>query len=104
MIHGPHHRICRLPPILTFNFKSLLIVPKEIKTATNPPKTCLDLGFHAIYVGNNSGCVLDGVTMLVGIHKNALEVFGKMAVYVDEGVSRGNGFIARLRLWVLDEG
>lgn len=79
----------------------LPIVPKGIKTAKDA-KTCLDLGFPAIYVSNHGGRTLDGaptsVEILLDIRKNAPEVFEGMEVYADGGVRRGNHVITLLAL------
>ncbi|KAF7982064.1 hypothetical protein HWV62_30354 [Athelia sp. TMB] len=83
------------------NMTSLPIVPKGIKTWQDA-KTCLDLGFEAIYVSNHGGRVLDGaptsVEVLLDIRKNAPEVFEKMEVYADGGVRRANHVITLLAL------
>ncbi|KIM84567.1 hypothetical protein PILCRDRAFT_818144 [Piloderma croceum F 1598] len=113
---GPtiENAVCRLylkvqnrPSVLdAFNLKSLPHRPQRDKNSHRPPKTCLNLGFRAIYVSNHSGCVLDGaptlVKILLRIRKNDPEVFDKMAVYADGGLRRGNGGIVGPRLWVLN--
>ncbi|TFK47154.1 FMN-dependent alpha-hydroxy acid dehydrogenase [Heliocybe sulcata] len=83
------------------NLTTLPIVPKGIKTWQDA-KTCLDLGFPAIYVSNHGGRVLDtaptAVEVLLDIRKNAPEVFDKMEVYADGGVRRGTDVIKLLAL------
>ncbi|KAF5387318.1 hypothetical protein D9757_005714 [Collybiopsis confluens] len=80
---------------------SLPIVPKGIKTAADA-KTCLDLGFKAIYVSNHGGRVLDNaptaVEVLLDIHRQYPEVFEKMEVYADGGVRNANHIITLLAL------
>ncbi|KZT25034.1 FMN-dependent alpha-hydroxy acid dehydrogenase [Neolentinus lepideus HHB14362 ss-1] len=83
------------------NLTSLPIVPKGIKTWQDA-KTCLDLGFPAIYVSNHGGRVLDtaptSVEVLLDIKKYAPEVFEQMEVYADGGVRRGTDVIKLLAL------
>ncbi|KAE9396875.1 FMN-dependent alpha-hydroxy acid dehydrogenase [Gymnopus androsaceus JB14] len=83
------------------NLTTLPIVPKGIKTAADA-KTCLDLGFPAIYVSNHGGRVLDGVPtsveILLDIRKQYPEVFENMEVYADGGVRSANHVIALLAL------
>ncbi|CAK5266363.1 unnamed protein product [Mycena citricolor] len=83
------------------NLTTLPIVPKGIKTWQDA-KTCLDLGFPAIYVSNHGGRVLDGVPtsveVLMDIRKNAPEVFAGMEVYADGGVRRGTDALILLAL------
>lgn len=83
------------------NLTSLPIVPKGIKTATDA-RTCLELGFPAIYVSNHGGRTLDSaptaVEILLDIRRNASEVFERMEVYADGGVRRGNHVIILLAL------
>ncbi|KAJ4481845.1 FMN-dependent alpha-hydroxy acid dehydrogenase [Lentinula lateritia] len=83
------------------NLTTLPIVPKGIKTAADA-KTCLDLGFPAIYVSNHGGRVLDGVPtsveILLDIRKQYPEVFEQMEVYADGGVRSANHIITLLAL------
>ncbi|KAJ3818893.1 FMN-dependent alpha-hydroxy acid dehydrogenase [Lentinula raphanica] len=83
------------------NLTMLPIVPKGIKTAADA-KTCLDLGFPAIYISNHGGRVLDGVPtaveILLDIRKQYPEVFEKMEVYADGGVRSANHIITLLAL------
>ncbi|KAJ7686173.1 FMN-dependent alpha-hydroxy acid dehydrogenase [Mycena rosella] len=83
------------------NLTTLPIVPKGIKTWQDA-KTCLELGFPAIYVSNHGGRVLDGVPtaveILMDIRKNAPEVFAGMEVYADGGVRRGTDALILLAL------
>ncbi|KAF9065213.1 FMN-dependent alpha-hydroxy acid dehydrogenase [Rhodocollybia butyracea] len=83
------------------NLTTLPIVPKGIKTAADA-KTCLDLGFPAIYVSNHGGRVLDGVPtsveILLDIRRQYPEVFEQMEVYADGGVRSANHVIALLAL------
>ncbi|PBK69199.1 FMN-dependent alpha-hydroxy acid dehydrogenase [Armillaria solidipes] len=83
------------------NLTPLPIVPKGIKTAADA-RTCLELGFPAIYVSNHGGRTLDGaptaVEILLDIRRNAPEVFERMEVYADGGVRRGNHVIILLAL------
>ncbi|KAJ8095251.1 hypothetical protein PM082_010474 [Marasmius tenuissimus] len=83
------------------NLTSLPIVPKGIRTAADA-RTCLELGFPAIYVSNHGGRTLDGaptaVEILLDIRRNAPEVFEKMEVYADGGVRRGDHVITLLAL------
>ncbi|KAF8916024.1 FMN-dependent alpha-hydroxy acid dehydrogenase [Mucidula mucida] len=80
---------------------SLPVVPKGIKTAEDA-RTCLQLGFPAIYVSNHGGRTLDGaptaVEILLDIRRNAPEVFAGMEVYADGGVRRGSHVITLLAL------
>jgi len=97
-----HSAVFDLKSLADFrNLTTLPIVPKGIKTAADA-KTCLDLGFPAIYVSNHGGRTLDGaptsVEILLDIRKNAPEVFDKMEVYADGGVRRGNHVIMLLAL------
>ncbi|KAF9045681.1 FMN-linked oxidoreductase [Hymenopellis radicata] len=77
------------------------VVPKGIKTAEDA-RTCLQLGFPAIYVSNHGGRTLDGaptaVEILLDIRRNAPEVFAGMEVYADGGVRRGSHVITLLAL------
>ncbi|KAJ6484466.1 FMN-dependent alpha-hydroxy acid dehydrogenase [Mycena vitilis] len=83
------------------NLTTLPIVPKGIKTWQDA-RTCLELGFPALYVSNHGGRVLDGaptsVEVLMDIRKNAPEVFDKMEVYADGGVRRGTDALILLAL------
>ncbi|KIK50593.1 hypothetical protein GYMLUDRAFT_51102 [Collybiopsis luxurians FD-317 M1] len=83
------------------NLTSLPIVPKGIKTAADA-KTCLDMGFPAIYISNHGGRVLDGsptaVEILLDIRRHYPEVFEKMEVYADGGVRSANHIITLLAL------
>ncbi|KAF7321683.1 FMN-dependent alpha-hydroxy acid dehydrogenase [Mycena kentingensis (nom. inval.)] len=83
------------------NLTTLPIVPKGIKTWQDA-RTCMELGFPAIYVSNHGGRVLDGaptaVEILLEIRKYVPEVFEKMEVYADGGVRRGTDAIALLAL------
>lgn len=83
------------------NMTSLPVVPKGIRSAADA-RTCLQLGFPAIYVTNHGGRTLDGaptaVEILLDIRKNAPEVFDKMEVYADGGVRRGSDVIKLLAL------
>ncbi|KAF7315518.1 FMN-dependent alpha-hydroxy acid dehydrogenase [Mycena indigotica] len=83
------------------NLTTLPIVPKGIKTWQDA-RTCLRLGFRAVYVSNHGGRVLDGaptaVEVLVDIQKHAPEVFAGMEVYADGGVRRGTDALILLAL------
>ncbi|KAJ3743598.1 FMN-dependent alpha-hydroxy acid dehydrogenase [Lentinula detonsa] len=83
------------------NLTTLPIVPKGIKTAADA-KSCLDLGFPAIYISNHGGRVLDGVPtaveILLDIRKQYPEVFEQMEVYADGGVRSANHIITLLAL------
>nr|GAT56302.1 FMN-dependent alpha-hydroxy acid dehydrogenase [Mycena chlorophos] len=83
------------------NLTTLPIVPKGIKTWQDA-RTCMELGFPAIYVSNHGGRVLDGaptsVEVLMDIRQNAPEVFDNMEVYADGGVRRGTDAIILLAL------
>jgi isopentenyl diphosphate isomerase/L-lactate dehydrogenase-like FMN-dependent dehydrogenase len=83
------------------NLTTLPVVPKGVKTASDA-KTCLELGFPAIYVSNHGGRTLDSaptaVEILLDIRRHAPEVFEKMEVYADGGVRRGNHVITLLAL------
>lgn len=83
------------------NMTSLPIVPKGIKTWQDA-RTCLALGFPAIYVSNHGGRVLDGAPtaaeVLLDIRRHAPEVFAGMEVYADGGVRRGTDALILLAL------
>ncbi|KAG6356468.1 hypothetical protein INS49_015856 [Diaporthe citri] len=83
------------------NMTTLPIVPKGVKTA-HDVKLCADLGFKAVYISNHGGRVVDlaptAVEVLLDVHKNCPEVFGKIEIYADGGVRRASHVLALLAL------
>lgn len=83
------------------NMTTLPIVPKGVKTA-HDVKLCADLGFKAVYISNHGGRVVDlaptAVEVLLDVHKNYPEVFGKIEIYADGGVRRASHVLALLAL------
>jgi isopentenyl diphosphate isomerase/L-lactate dehydrogenase-like FMN-dependent dehydrogenase len=71
------------------NLTTLPIVPKGIMSWEDA-KTCMDLGFKAVYISNHGGRLIDGaptaVEILLEMRKNVPEIFDKMEVYADGGV------------------
>ncbi|KAL2277507.1 hypothetical protein FJTKL_15424 [Diaporthe vaccinii] len=83
------------------NMTTLPIVPKGVKTA-HDVKLCADLGFKTVYISNQGGRVVDlaptAVEVLLDVHKNHPEVFGKIEIYADGGVRRASHVLALLAL------
>lgn len=79
------------------------VIPKGI-ASWEDARTCMKLGFKAVYISNHGGRLIDGaptaVEVLLDMHKNVPEIFSKMEVYADGGVRHATDVLKLLALGV----
>lgn len=79
----------------------LPVVLKGVQTAADAKKA-VEYGCDGIMLSNHGGRSLDGappaILALIELHKTVPEVFGKIEIYIDGGITRGTDIVKAIAL------